>query len=144
MTSPLNTGTGDGKAMHKPTPDILTLDRAKLKTMPAQQLCQLGDAISTLSDVTDGLACRPCFSETGKTIFNDAGDIIAAVSDYLTTAAEAIKSEAVRRSEKPVTSADARWLAYTHIRYEARFLDHPSALAVVVAQALVVEENANG
>lgn len=126
------------------SPDVLTFDRVKLKNMSAQQLCMLGDALSTLSDVTDGLACQPCFSETGKTIFNDGGDIIAAISDYLTTAMEAIKTEAVRRSEGKVTAADARWLAYAHIRYEARFLDHPSALAVVVAQALVVEENANG
>jgi len=124
--------------------DTLTLARAELQKLPAAQLCALGDAFATISDVVDGLISQVRFQAEKKTNFNEAGEIIAGLSDYITYSMEAVKSEAVRRSQGRVTATDARWLAYAHIRYEARFLDHPSSLAVVVANALVVEENANG
>ena len=124
--------------------DTLTVARAELQKLPAAQLCALGDAFSTISDVVDGLIAQVRFQAEDKTNFNEAGQIVSRLSDYLTYSMEAVKSEAVRRCEGKATQTDARWLAYTRIRYEARFLDHPSSLAVVVANALVVEENAHG
>lgn len=124
--------------------DTLTLDRGRIQKMSALQLYNLHQALQTTDDVLSGLYSCHRFAGEKCGAFNDAGNILAELSDYLCNALEVIKSEAARRSEGKVVKADACWLGFIQISYEARFHEHLSGMALVVAQALVVEENAHG
>jgi len=122
----------------------LQLGMGRIRAMSALQLYNLHQALQTTDEVVFGLCNSGRFSDAKGGVFNDAGEIMGELQDYLCNALAAVKSEASRRSEGKVRKADACWLGFIQISYEARFHEHLSGVALVVAQALVVEENAHG
>lgn len=121
--------------------DFLTLNKAALASMPAEQLFVLLDALITLDDVLAGLISRPGFLNSARTL-NGAGQELSGLSDWFTSAKDSVVTAARNRPD-PQTKADAKWLGWVHIRNEAQYLDTFTGLNVIVAQAAHAEEEAN-
>ncbi|WP_140426958.1 hypothetical protein [Ensifer aridi] len=110
------------------------IDMAALRKMGMKELRDLRNVLHTVGEVISGFCCQPRFLTEDRNNYNEAGNVLEDICDFLGRYEQAAVNVSV--AAKPTTSSEVEWRGWTILGFEADCAEDLLPFAVKVAEAV--------